>query len=168
MFIADSNGVINYYNEMWWQISRVLPHMSGESAWMDSVRLEDRPALERAWQKLLEEKVTISAEFRFKCTQQNGDSTIDTWVLMSAYPDKTPDGEINFIFGCITDISSQKWAEKVQSERREEAVELKRQQENFIDITSHEMRNPFPPFCSALTKSRTTLLNSLHTMFEEK
>ncbi|CAI6081042.1 unnamed protein product [Clonostachys chloroleuca] len=157
MFIADSDGVINYYNEMWWQISRVLPHMRGEGAWMDSVRTEDRPALERAWQKLLEEKVTISAEFRFKCTQQNGDSTIDTWVLMSAYPDKTPDGKINFIFGCITDISSQKWAEKVQSERREEAVELKRQQENFIDITSHEMRNPL----SAILQCADQITNNI-------
>ncbi|CAG9950006.1 unnamed protein product, partial [Clonostachys rosea f. rosea IK726] len=149
MFIADSNGVINYYNEMWWQISRVLPHMSGESAYS-------------------EEKVTISAEFRFKCTQQNGDSTIDTWVLMSAYPDKTPDGEINFIFGCITDISSQKWAEKVQSERREEAVELKRQQENFIDITSHEMRNPLSAILQCADQITNTLLNSLHTIHQKR
>lgn len=33
-------------------------------------------------------------------------------------------------------------AEELQKRRLEEAVELKRQQENFIDITSHEIRNP--------------------------
>lgn len=142
MFIADSEGVINYCNDMWWQISRHSRVEESQSGWMDSVKAEDRPSLEAAWRKLFVQKVTISIEFRFKCSQQVGDKTVDTWVLMSAFPEKTQDGSLKSIFGCITDISSQKWAEKVQSERREEAVELKRQQENFIDITSHEMRNP--------------------------
>ncbi|CAM1504331.1 Fc.00g019220.m01.CDS01 [Cosmosporella sp. VM-42] len=142
MFIANHAGQINYCNDMWWQISRHSRSEDSVDGWMDSVRDEDRPALEAAWIKLLEEKSTVCLEFRFKCSQRNGGNTIDTWVLMSAYPEKTQDGELKSIFGCITDISSQKWAEKFQNERREEAVELKRQQENFIDITSHEMRNP--------------------------
>ncbi|KAL6863011.1 hypothetical protein ACO1O0_003255 [Amphichorda felina] len=142
MFIANSQGSITYCNDMWWQISRVPKTDDTENAWMDMVRSEDRPALEAAWGKLLNDMVTISVEFRFICSQGSEDKTIDSWVLMSAYPEKTLDGNLESIFGCITDISSQKWAEKVQSERREEAVELKRQQENFIDITSHEMRNP--------------------------
>lgn len=142
MFIADAQGHIDYCNDMWWQISRHSRYDETERAWMDSVREEDRSSLEAAWQRLLEKLVTISVEFRFKHSQRSGDRTIDTWVLMSAFPEKSQDGTLKSIFGCITDISSQKWAEKVQSERREEAVELKRQQENFIDITSHEMRNP--------------------------
>lgn len=142
MFVANSRGLINYCNEEWRQISRVKPTEEVDNAWMNSVRDEDRPALDNAWARLLNEKVTISVEFRFKHSLQNGDNTIDTWVLMSAYPEKTEEGNLTSIFGCITDISSQKWAEKFQNERREEAVELKRQQENFIDITSHEMRNP--------------------------
>ncbi|KAG6036935.1 hypothetical protein E4U41_005408 [Claviceps citrina] len=142
MFIADAYGTINYCNDMWWQISRHTRSQDAESDWMTSVRDEDRPGLEAAWARLMNEKVTISLEFRFKCSQQSNGNTIDTWVLMSAFPEKRPDGTLKSIFGCITDISSQKWTEKVQNERREEAVELKRQQENFIDITSHEMRNP--------------------------
>jgi signal transduction histidine kinase/CheY-like chemotaxis protein len=35
-----------------------------------------------------------------------------------------------------------KWAEGVQIRRLAEAEEIRRQQNNFIDITSHEMRNP--------------------------
>ncbi|PHH73226.1 hypothetical protein CDD82_5601 [Ophiocordyceps australis] len=142
MFIADADGHIDYCNDMWWQISRHSRFDNTELAWMNSVRDEDRPCLENEWQRLLHERVTISVEFRFKHSQQRGDHSIDTWVLMSAFPEKNLDGRLKSIFGCMTDISSQKWAEKVQNERREEAVELKRQQENFIDITSHEMRNP--------------------------
>ncbi|RDA92890.1 hypothetical protein CP533_3880 [Ophiocordyceps camponoti-saundersi (nom. inval.)] len=159
MFIADCHGRINYCNDMWWQISRHSRFDETKLAWMNSVRAEDRPSVEEAWQKLLDERVTISVEFRFNHRQQRGSNTIDTWALMSAYPEQDADGGLKSIFGCITDISSQKWAEKVQSERREEAVELKRQQENFIDITSHEMRNPL----SAVLQCADQISNSIVT-----
>lgn len=38
--------------------------------------------------------------------------------------------------------SRQKWGEGLQKQRTEDALESKRQLENFIDTTSHEMRNP--------------------------
>ncbi|KAI1752662.1 histidine kinase [Xylaria castorea] len=141
MFIADHHGHITYSNDMWWDLSR---HNRSESVnnWMRSVKDEDRPALEAVWRRLVSEKVAITHEFRFKCSRHEGGVIIDTWVLMSAYPEKDSDGGIKSIFGCITNISQQKLAERIQMQRREEAVELKRQQENFIDITSHEMRNP--------------------------
>ncbi|KAJ8129547.1 hypothetical protein O1611_g4085 [Lasiodiplodia mahajangana] len=141
MFIADHQGHITYSNDMWWDISR---HNRSESVnnWMQSVKDEDRPALEAVWKRLVLEKIAITHEFRFKCSRHEGGIIIDTWVLMSAYPEKDSEGGIKSIFGCITNISQQKLAEQIQMQRREEAVELKRQQENFIDITSHEMRNP--------------------------
>jgi hypothetical protein len=53
----------------------------------------------------------------------------------------------------ITDISRIKWAENLQARRLHEAEETRRAQNSFIDITSHEMRNPlskdtFPPVTS--------------------
>jgi len=42
----------------------------------------------------------------------------------------------------ITDISRIKWAENLQARRLHEAEETRRAQNSFIDITSHEMRNP--------------------------
>ncbi|KAH6692592.1 hsp90-like protein [Plectosphaerella plurivora] len=158
MFIASGEGLINFANDTWWQISR---HPRGEDSadgWMQSVRDEDRPGVERVWDQLLHQKEAITHEFRFKCSRQNGDHMIDTWVLMSAYPEKDEDGELKSIFGCITDISTQKWAEAFQMQRREEAMELKRQQENFIDITSHEMRNPL----SAILQCADEICNNIH------
>lgn len=146
IFIADFDGCFSYCNDTWWQISRQNRQEdlgnTGKLAWIHNVIDEDRPALQAAWDKMLIEKSTMSIEFRFKCSQWIGDSLVDTWVLMSAYPDSHHLETKESIFGCVTDISIQKRAEQVQSERRKEAVELKRQQENFIDITSHEMRNP--------------------------
>ncbi|EJP70698.1 putative histidine kinase HHK13p [Beauveria bassiana ARSEF 2860] len=157
MFIADAEGKINYCNDMWWQISRRAREHHVEDAWMDLVHENDREALRSAWKTLVDEKKTVSVEFRFKTCEQENDHSMDTWVLMSAFPEQNADGLLASIFGCITDISSQKWAERVQNERREEAVELKRQQENFIDITSHEMRNPL----SAILQCADQIANNI-------
>ncbi|KAI8626779.1 histidine kinase [Xylariaceae sp. FL1651] len=159
MFIANQYGHITYCNDMWWDISR---HNRSESVntWMQSVKDEDRPALESVWRYLVSEKAAITHEFRFKCSRHEGNTIIDTWVLMSAYPERDSEGGIKGIFGCITNISQQKLAEQIQMQRREEAVELKRQQENFIDITSHEMRNPL----SAILQCADEIAGTLTTL----
>ncbi|KAK4240869.1 hypothetical protein C8A03DRAFT_31037 [Achaetomium macrosporum] len=143
LFIADGNGHINYCNDMWYRISGLQRDASTFAAWMQSIRDEDRPGTELAWRRLVEEKTAVTHEFRFKGSRELMDGhSVDVWALMSAYPERDESGELKSIFGCLTDISQQKWAEDFQKQRRDEAVELKRQQENFIDITSHEMRNP--------------------------
>ncbi|ELQ37432.1 hypothetical protein M0657_002227 [Pyricularia oryzae] len=142
MFITNNQAKITYSNDMWWQISRHPRSHDTLGSWMQSVRDEDRPGLEEVWTKLVTEKVTTTHEFRFKSSSQAEGHPVDTWVLLSAFPEKDANGDLKRIFGCITDITQQKWAETFQRQRREEAVELKRQQENFIDMTSHEMRNP--------------------------
>lgn len=43
---------------------------------------------------------------------------------------------------CFTDITQQKWSAEVELQRTQDALEAKRHHENFIDITSHEIRNP--------------------------
>lgn len=59
-----------------------------------------------------------------------------TWILASSYPEKAEDGSVVSVMGCFTDITRQKWAEDFQRKKMLEAVELKRQQEYFIDMTS--------------------------------
>ena len=143
MFIADSEGRITYCNDTWYEISRVPKEDRSTDSWMASVKDEDLERVKELWTNLVQYTVPMNAEFRFKApwVDRNGTKG-DTWVLASAYPEKKNDGSLKSVFGSITNISQQKWAEDLQKRRMEEAVELKRQQENFIDITSHEMRNP--------------------------
>lgn len=141
VFIGASDGSLTYCNDYWYEITRVPPNDA--SNWIDYVMDEDRPRVEQLWRDLIEHRNPASAEFRFKAswTDRSG-ARGDSWVIFSAYPEKTRDGKLQSVFGSITNISTQKWAEGLQKRKMEEAVELKRQQENFIDITSHEMRNP--------------------------
>jgi signal transduction histidine kinase/DNA-binding response OmpR family regulator len=66
---------------------------------------------------------------------------VPAWILASSFP-LVENGKVKLIMGYYTDISHQKWAENVQKRNAAAAILDKRRQEEFIDITSHEMRNP--------------------------
>ncbi|KAK5121060.1 hypothetical protein LTR85_005544 [Meristemomyces frigidus] len=165
MFIADHSGRITFANDTWYDISRVpRDHTlsSADEQWMEAVSPADRELVKRLWTDLVVGTKPVSSEFRFKAQwEDRGGTRTDTWVLFSAYPEKYEDGRLKGVFGSITNISQQKWAEGIQTRKMEEAMETKRQQENFIDITSHEMRNPLSAIlqcsdeiASSLTKFR--------------
>ncbi|OAA54971.1 ethylene receptor [Niveomyces insectorum RCEF 264] len=144
------------------------------ATWMDSVHEEDRPGVLAVWNRLIREKAIVTHEFRFQQnTAMSANSSVDdpieiaTWVLFRAYP-QTDDttGELKGIFGCITDISQQKLAEEFQIQLRQEAVEHKRQQESFIDITSHEMRNPLSAVLQSVDEI-TSSIGELHSTMDD-
>ncbi|KAG9249258.1 hypothetical protein BJ878DRAFT_532 [Calycina marina] len=143
MFIANSLGEVSYFNDTWWEISRHPRSENSTDTWMESVKEEDREELQRVWKSLVNDRKAVTHEFRFKTPWQDPNGgRHNTWVLMSAFPETDKNGKLKGIFGSMTNISQQKWSEDFQKRRMEEAIELKRQQENFIDMTSHEMRNP--------------------------
>jgi signal transduction histidine kinase len=63
--------------------------------------------------------------------------------------------------GSLTDISHLKWAQGLQERRLREAEEAKRQQNEFIDITSHEMRSSLVPARTACEKFADPILQYL-------
>ncbi len=158
IFIADYKGKLTYVNEKWYDISRVPEGFEGTDEWLDSIQEEDQGKMRQLWSDLVNNGVALNTEVRFRTTwtDQNGNKA-DTWVLASAFPEIGEDGRVNVIFGSITDISQQKWAEYFEKRRMEEAVEMKRQQENFIDITSHEMRNPLSAILQCADEIHTSL-----------
>ena len=159
IFIANPHGQLTYSNDTWHDISHVPKGAQGLSHWMNGIKAEDRPVFESNWRKLVEHKTPFkNVEFRFDTSwkDSNGNKS-DTWVLASAYPEKDGEGNLKIIFGSLTNISQQKRAELIEKRHAEEARESKRQQENFIDITSHEMRNPL----SAILQSADDISVSL-------
>lgn len=159
MFIADSEGTITYCNDTWFEISRVSrDENTPDHHWMDAINDEDREVINKLWHDLIVDKKPQTGTFRFKSKWHGSEGLEgDRWVLFSAYPEKYEDGKLKSVFGSLTDISKQKWAEGFQKRKMEEAVELKRQQENFIDITSHEMRNPLSAILQCADEITTTM-----------
>jgi len=134
-----------------WLVMRNTPVCSHilrtAQSWYDVILESDYPVMDKEWAKLLSGS-DVSFELRLKqpfvaeTELVNGEKAEGhTWIIASAYPEMVGDTVVG-VLGCITDISRQKWMEGFQTRKMLEAVELKRQQENFIDMTSHEMRNP--------------------------
>ena len=164
MYIGDSTGKIVFVNDAWYDMTRYPREKAVGNDWIDCVVDEDRPKAWEIWTKMMTLKCPISTEFRFKTPYKDKTGhTGYTWVLASASPEKDEDGNIKRVFGSVTDISSQKFAENVQTRRMEEAVEMKRQQERYIDTTSHEMRNPL----SAILQSADAITSSLTELRDE-
>jgi PAS domain S-box-containing protein len=89
----------------------------------------------------------------------HGDEASDehhAWILAVTFP-LMENGEVVSLLGYVTDISRQKWAENVQSRNAALATDAKRRQEEFLDITSHELRNPL----SAITQLADSILKSV-------
>ena len=161
MFIADVNGSLFLVNDAWYDITSYPRDAPVGDDWIEYVFDGDKDQVREAWKVMLITKTPITLEFRCRTTWKDKlGNTSYTWVLTSASPELDEDGNLKSVFGSMTDISAQKFAENLQTKRMEDALEMKRQQEKYIDTTSHEMRNPL----SAILQSADSITGSLTEM----
>ncbi|RDW80862.1 hypothetical protein BP5796_05560 [Coleophoma crateriformis] len=88
----------------------------------------------------------------------------DTHLILALYPDLDDDGSVKSVMSCITDVSELKWNEAQLRKRMNQAIKIQQQQERFIDMTSHEMRNPL----SALIGCADEIITSLKSYLRLK
>ncbi|KAH7157539.1 hypothetical protein B0J13DRAFT_542056 [Dactylonectria estremocensis] len=150
MFNMSMDGRLLSANNLFWELTGVAQVDLAKvvvKPWPESVVKEDLAILEQSLKELGESGRAQTAEFRLQTPWEAEDSqgskfSGSRWVLGTFMPVKSSDGAIHSFTGCLSDVSSQKWQLDQEKSRKEEAIESKRQQENFIDMTSHEMRNP--------------------------
>lgn len=168
MFHFDSLGNVLYANEAWFRLTEHPRDSFHPLSWYNVIHEGDHAIMDIEWAKLtsgnpVEFELRLKRPFETNETL-NGESVRgERWILAAAYADKHEDGTVKGILGCLTDISRQKWAEGFQSRRTEEAIELKRQQENFMDMTSHEARNPLSAIMLCAESIVTALQEILST-----
>jgi PAS domain S-box-containing protein len=147
MYMYSADDVLTFWNAAFEGICGVSGHdLKKPLAWMETVHpdgLADTTAVWESYTKSrCDETITFEVQFKKPWTQKHGDGEVSldrTYALGILQPEYNEDGTLKGTLGCITDISLSKWAEKMQSARLAEAIEQKRQQENFLDVTSHEM-----------------------------
>jgi PAS domain S-box-containing protein len=148
IFSFDPAGNMTFCNDSWFELSGHDRNDKSAMSWTKDVHPDNIADIQKYWDKVINLEGQQTFEVQYKKPwkpanlSENSISLDRTWVVASAYPETSDDGELTGVTGCITDISSWKWVDQLQSQRLSEALELKRQQENFLDITSHEMRNP--------------------------
>jgi signal transduction histidine kinase/CheY-like chemotaxis protein len=137
------NGTMIWANNQYFTIVGQIP-VEGQNdyAFFGSVLDQDLSIAEEAWQQVINGEERVSAEIRLNrlYTPPVGDPVPAT-VLLLAFPYREDEAVLS-VMACVTDVSRLKWAENWQARLAQDAQEARRQQETFIDIVSHEMRNP--------------------------
>jgi signal transduction histidine kinase len=170
MFVLDPEGTPLYVNDAYRRLVPALPDGSAvsfnkPSDWTDFIHPDDVCLFWAAWEKVVIQKHPSVCEYRILKEWRSVDKATgeeasgETWLMATSFPEIEPDGRVSVIMGWITDISKQKAAENLLSQRLEDALETKRQSENFIDMTSHEIRNPI----SAIMISADSIVSSLQS-----
>ncbi|CAO2656101.1 Nn.00g049040.m01.CDS01 [Neocucurbitaria sp. VM-36] len=148
MYMYDREGTMTFCNKAFEQlVGMSQPDLARPMAWLDTIHPDGIETIQSVWEDTIRLGGAHSFEVQFKKPWSSHTNDVNealdrTWALGSSSVEMSDDGEVRTILGCVTDISSVKWAEQAQSMKLAEALEQKRQQENFLDITSHEMRNP--------------------------
>jgi PAS domain S-box-containing protein len=147
MYMFNSEDVLTYWNTAFEDICGTAgPALSEPMAWLKTIhpdKISDMTAiLESYSQSERDEAISFEVQFTKPWTSKSDGAEVmldRTYALGVIQPEYSDDGKLKGTLGCITDISSLKWAEKMQSAQLSEAIEQRRQQENFLDVTSHEM-----------------------------
>jgi signal transduction histidine kinase len=145
MFFIDPNGLLREANDRWFEMTGHPRENFREYSFFEPFTESSRVTAQGGWAILVSGE-PWSGELQLnKLTHDPLALTsepIDYWVLATAQPELAEDGSLRSVMGSLTDISHLKWAQGLQNRRLHEAEETRRQQNEFIDITSHEMRNP--------------------------
>ncbi|KAK5085371.1 hypothetical protein LTR05_004655 [Lithohypha guttulata] len=161
---TDAQGKVKWGNDSWHDFySFKKGQVVDEQPWLPYVHSDDVDKAKQYFRTLQTTPGAHTAELRLKkkYTIYEGDRMRenDFFILIvgnQEYKDslKTVIDSIDF---WIIDISAQKMAEKILTEKMEEAIRNRTSQEHFIDMISHEIRNPL----SALLTCAESICQSL-------
>ncbi|KAG9527866.1 histidine kinase, partial [Aureobasidium melanogenum] len=127
-----------------------------ELPWLQTVSEEYMDVAIKEWQHLMTEKMPSAIEYKIR---DSSDNPTSRWVSATSFPDLDEHGEVYLIHGWLVDISDRLAKDTLLAQRLEDALETKTATEHFLDMVSHEMRNPL----SAIFQCSDEILNTIQT-----
>lgn len=131
--ILDSDAEAVFVNDTFFQLTTNSSAKEFQ-AWPESIDSRDYERVMSAYRKAFSSREELRVEFRCAATEN------EDWRLFLLRP-LSEEPEAGFICA-VVDITEIKHAELAQEKAATEAQERKEQQERFIDMVSHEIRNP--------------------------
>ncbi|ORY18703.1 hypothetical protein BCR34DRAFT_292356 [Clohesyomyces aquaticus] len=146
--IVDPTGSPIWMNTEYRVLVNIRKDEGCSRGWRAPIHPVDRPRVEELFKNMVLSRRADSVCFHFRVqidvsTPAEPDAPGKwRWLLATASSDLDEAGNVIRVTNFITDITPAKEAELQQGKRLEDALETKRQSENFIDMVCHEMRNP--------------------------
>jgi PAS domain-containing protein len=151
--ILTPDGIALSANDLWRELTQLEVGSSAVS-WSEVLCEGEPDRVNEAWARMISEKKSVAIHTRinrrWRAPDLNSDGNVqhsETHILLAMYPDADEFGEVTTVMSCITDVSSLKWSELQLRKKMDQAIEMKKQQERFIDMTSYVevffLHNPF-------------------------
>ncbi|KAI4858322.1 hypothetical protein E4T45_00164 [Aureobasidium sp. EXF-8846] len=163
--ILEVSGRPSYINRSWYNIKDHPEIPPSEVDVMSVYYPDDVLKVKRKQAEAIDQRKTVEfrARLKKKWTCVDGSFQGQAWVSVMYLPEFDDNGRLSRVMSTCTDISHSQFSEHLQRKRLEEAIEAKRQTEAFIDITSHEIRNPLSAtvHCADLLQDSFVEMNKL-------
>ncbi|THX09725.1 hypothetical protein D6D13_05882 [Aureobasidium pullulans] len=146
MFLYKGDGTPLYLNDRFLELlgekrDEYFEKAKTGYAWRDCIHPDDEEFSKEAWRYVAESHSVLNFQFRVKAGTKSS-PTRARWLEVVCFPQRDSKGVLVTFQGYLTDVTSKKLTEALTTERMNAAIETKRQAQNFIDMISHEMRNP--------------------------
>ncbi|KAH0359223.1 hypothetical protein KCU65_g10070, partial [Aureobasidium melanogenum] len=145
IYSSSTTGILTYANPQYHEIVDGTSETGKRHAFgLETFVLEeDQDKITTAVERCITQRTNISISVRLKrkWTPPGPSSDQHLWVLNSIVPD-IEDDKVQGVIGSLADIRHTMWALQLQKDSTDAALESKKHLERFIDMTSHEMRNP--------------------------
>ncbi|KAF3011382.1 hypothetical protein E8E14_009607 [Neopestalotiopsis sp. 37M] len=146
---TDGQGHVQYGNDAWHAYyGFTRGKVFGAQPWLPFIADNCLEKWDECFRSFSREPGPRTMELKLKNrvhTVQEGDHFIENgvYILITGFSEFKDDGTVDHIDFWVTgDISAQKMAAKILTDKMDEAIRLKTHQERFIDMISHEIRNP--------------------------
>ncbi|MCH8325298.1 MAG: PAS domain S-box protein [Bacteroidetes bacterium] len=122
---------------------------------------DDFADVKKKMRNLFKSRIQVSGEIEFRIISKFGNVV---WVRNKLNIVRNSKGEIQKLYGLVTDISLRKKAELELKKSSDKLVKLNETKDRFIEIISHDLRTPF----SSVVGFTDLLLNDKELNEEEK
>ncbi len=108
VWTTGSDGLTNYINHRWYEMTGMTPPAGLGSAWLETIHPDDRDLCAQKWQQCLRSGCTFEIEYRLLDASHGY-----RWYLDRAIPLRDAAGAIQQWFGTCTDIEEQKHHQQI-------------------------------------------------------
>lgn len=112
VWTAGPDGLTNYINKRWYEMTKTPPGGGLGTAWIGSVHPDDRDVCQEKWQECLQNGKAFEIEYRLHDAEKGY-----RWFLDRAVPLRDASGTIVQWFGICTDIDDQMRNQQVLEEQ---------------------------------------------------
>lgn len=146
MYMLRPDGYPVFVNDAYLDlhgVSRAEFYKSADEGlgWSPTVHDDDVPLTNSMWFSTIEGTKPVQAQVRLKAPGRGYPEDV-RWVESMSFAERDENGTITSVQGWLLDVSPRKMNERLISEKLQDALENKRATETFLDMLSHEMRNP--------------------------